>query len=263
MSAKPNAFCIVSPGQVAFAVIMIALGIIGLIKGDFAAIWQPVSKTLPGREALAYFCAVICVAGGLGLLWRRTAVFAARVLLIFALLWLLLLRVPGLFFNFGVDVWWACCKTAVVAAAAWVLYVWFATDSDRRWLGFAAGETGLRIARVLYGVALIPFGLAHFLYLNATAPLVPKWLPWHVAWAYFTGGAFIAAGVAIIIGLFARLAAVLVALEIGLITALVWVPIVLGRPNAFQWSEFVVSCALIAGAWVMAESYGRGLKVES
>src|SRR6516164_2046393 len=145
---------------------MVALGILGLSKGDFAVIWQPVPKSLPGRETLVYLCALISLASGVGLVWQRTAAIAARVLLLWFLLWLLLLRLPAFARGFTVDVYWAACQTAVMLSAAWVLYNWFATKWDKQKLGLAAGENGLRIARVLYGLALIPFGLAHFTYLK-------------------------------------------------------------------------------------------------
>src|SRR5258708_21182244 len=98
------------------------------------------------------------------------------------------------------------------------------------------------MARLLDGVAVIPFGLAHFIYLQATAPLVPAWLPAHVAWAYFTGGTFVAAGIAVLIGVYARLAATLSALQIGLFTLLGWVPSVVSAADAPPWGQFLASC---------------------
>ena len=221
---------IAGAGHAVFAATLIALGVMGLIQRDFAPIWQPVPASVPGRGVLIYLFALVPLACGIGLFLQRTAAAAARVLLAFLLLLLLLLRLPHLFVSFTVDVWWAACKTAVMVAAAWVLY----------------------------GLALIPFGLAHFLYLQQTAPLVPGWLPAHVAWAYFTGATFIVAGVAVLTGVSARLAAALSVVQMGLFTLLVWVPIVAAGPNASQWAEFVVSWALTAGGWVVADSY-RGV----
>jgi uncharacterized membrane protein len=236
---------------------MIWLGVWGLSKGDFVQVWQPVPTWVPAREALAYLCAFISLASGIGLLWRRTAATSARVLFASLMVWLLVLRLPNLFFQTPlVLVGWTFGSTAVMAAAAWVLYVWFAGDRDRQLVGLFADERGVRIARVLYGVSLIPFGLAHWMYIDATTVLIPNWLPWHVAWAYFTGATFIAAGLGVALGVFPRLAAALSTLQLALFGLIVWVPRVLaGAVTDFQWGEFVVTCALTAGAWVIADSY--------
>ena len=143
---------IASVGHVLFAATMIALGILGLLKGDFTVIWQPVPDGLPARVVLIYLCAIISLASGIGLFLQRAAAPAARVLTAYLLLWLLLLRVPGIFLASNVGTWWPAAQVAVMLAAAWVLCVWFATDWDKQHLSFAIGDKGLRIARVLYGL---------------------------------------------------------------------------------------------------------------
>lgn len=114
----------------------------------------------------------------------------------------------------------------------------------------------MRIARVIYALALIAFGLSHYAYAKDTATLVPAWLPVHLFWVYFTGTAYLAAGLAVLSGMFARLAATLVTVQMAGFTLLIWAPYVAtGHPDAGQWSEFVDSWVISAAAWVMADSY--------
>lgn len=248
---------IASVGHGVFAAVMIAIGILGLIHGEYAAIWDGVPKAFPGREVLPYLSSMVALGCGLGLLWPRSAAVAARVLLGYLLLWMLIFKgryillaplQEGSYQSTG--------ENAVIVAGAWVLYAWSTGDWDRRHLGFATGDRGVRIARVFYGLAMLAFGLSRFFYLELTAPLIPAWIPGHVFWAYFTGTAYLAAGVAILAGMAARLAALLSALQMAGFLLLVWLPIVLaGKMSDFNWGEVVVNCALVAGAWVVVDSY--------
>jgi uncharacterized membrane protein len=258
-SSEEQAQCTAGPGKTAFAVMLVALGVLGIVKHDFTPLWNPVPDGVPARSLLVYLCAGLSLTSGIGLLWSRTAVVAARILLAGQLLWFLLLRIREVILSPTFGVFWPVFITAVFVAAAWVLYHCFSTEWDRRHLGLIAGNTGRRMARVLYGLSTIFFGLAHFIDPKDTLVLEPHWLPWHVFWVYFFGCTFIAAGIAVLIGLFARLAVALSVVQLALFTFLVWVPIVAaGSKNAFQWSETILSFALTAAAWVVAESY-RGI----
>jgi uncharacterized membrane protein len=248
-----------SVGHAVFAGTLVALGILGLVEGHFAPIWDSVPKGLPGREALVYLCGFISLTCGLGLLWQRTAPAAARVLFVYLLLWLLAFKLRFILTGPLVEgSYQSCGETAVMVAGAWVLYAGCAAESDRRRLPFAVGARGVRLAGILYGLALIAFGLSHFFYLNLTAPLVPAWLPVATFWAYFTGAAYIAAGLAMIVNVAARLAATLVAIQMGVITLLVWIPILAaGSKDPSQWSETILSWALTAAGWVVADAYRK------
>jgi len=248
---------ILSPGHVLFAAMLIAFGIAGLVEGHCTALWQPVPDALPGGALLPDLCSLVALGGGLGLLWPRSATPAAALLtLVLGAWWLifcgpLIVRAPLVevsYQNAG--------ETAVLLSAAWVLWTALERRPHAGALRFITGPLGLRAARVLYGLALIAFGLSHFAYLELTAPLVPAWLPGPVGWAYFSGAAYLAGGLAILTRICAGLAAALMTLEMALLTLLVWVPLAIAhRLSDFQQGEFALSAALTTATWVVADSY--------
>src|SRR5258708_33511284 len=83
------------PALTLFAVGMIGLGILALVYGDFAMVWQPVAPWIPGRTVLAYASGLIMLFGGVGLLITATAAWSARILFPYLIVWLLL-KVPAL-----------------------------------------------------------------------------------------------------------------------------------------------------------------------
>src|SRR5271154_2021969 len=129
---------IASVGHALFAATFIALGILALIKGDFTPVWSPVPKAIPAREIVIYLSAIISLASGLGLLFKRTAALAAGVLVASLLLWILFFRVPAIFHApTKLDPWFGLGETAVMVAGAKVLYAWFAADPNQHRLSFA------------------------------------------------------------------------------------------------------------------------------
>ena len=149
------------PALTLFAVGMIGLGILALAYEDFALVWQPVASWIPGRTALAYASGLLMLLAGAGLLVRATAAWSARLLFPYLIVWLLL-KVPALLMAPQMEaVWLGVGELAVLLAGGWVLFARLAGLQEGSPLSFATGQNGLRIARILYAVALIPIGLSH------------------------------------------------------------------------------------------------------
>jgi len=247
----------IRPSRAVFAAMLIGLGIMGVVYGNASEIWQPIPKTLPGRAALIYLCSVIEVGTGIGLLLRPSAILACRVLLPFLLLWLTLLKLPVLFRAPQVMVGWESFgEVAAISAGAWCLFAAHAGAWERRHLKFAVGEDGVRAARLLFIAALPMFGLAHFVYHDLTASLVPKWMGSPLGWTYLTGTASLAAAAGMLFAICPRLAANLEAAMLWIFTLLVWVPrVASGSRDQGDWAELLTSGAIAAGAWLVADTY--------
>jgi uncharacterized membrane protein len=243
------------PALTPFALGMIGLGILALVYGDFALVWQPVAPWIPGRTILAYASGLLMLLGGIGLLLKPTAAWSARILFPYLIVWLLL-KVPALLVAPQMEaVWLGFGELAVLMAGGWVLFVKLAGPREGSPLTFATGENGIHLARMLFAVSLIPIGLSHIVYVKQTAELVPAWLPYRVGWAYLTGAGQIACGLGVLFSIFPRVAATAEAGMISLFTLLVWGPAILAAPTArLPWTAFFISWAIASAAWVVAQN---------
>jgi uncharacterized membrane protein len=77
---------------------------------------------------------------------------------------------------------------------------------------------------VFYAAPIAAFGTEHFTITKEIASLVPRWIPWHLFWAYFVGACFIAAGFSLVTRIKTRLAASLLALTFFLFVVLMDAP---------------------------------------
>jgi uncharacterized membrane protein len=250
--------CTQQPARTLFAVGMIGLGILALIYGDFAMVWQPVAPWIPGRPALAYASGVIMLFGGIGLLFRSTVAWSIRILFPYLIVWMLL-KVPALVVAPKMEaVWLGFGELAVLMTGGWVLFATLSGVREGSPLAFLTGECGIRMARILFAVSLLPIGLSHIVYVKQTAELVPAWLPYREGWAYLTGAGQIASGLGVLFSIFPRVAATAEAGMISLFTLLVWAPAIVAAPKArLPWTAFFISWAIASAAWVVAQTSGR------
>src|SRR3984893_19458839 len=243
------------PALTLFAVGMIGLGILALVHGDFALVWQPVAPWIPGRTILAYGSGLIMLLGGVGLLLRPTVTWSVRILFPYLIVWLLL-KVPAVLVAPQMEaVWLGFGEIAVLLAGGWVLFATLAELREGSPLTFARGANGIRLARMLFAVSLIPIGLSHLVYVKQTVELVPAWLPYRVGWAYLTGAGQIACGLGVLFSILPRVAAWAEAGMISVFTLLVWGPAIVAAPKTrLPWTAFFISWAIASAAWVVAQN---------
>jgi uncharacterized membrane protein YphA (DoxX/SURF4 family) len=218
-AAASYAPTMLNAGWIALAAAMLGLGMLGFITGDFALNWQPVPAWVPARTTLAYVTAAVFWTLGAGLLVDRYKQTFAIATAVAFFVWAVLLHGPGV------------VRDPLFA----------------RWSVLAA--------RIAFGVSLPIFGLSHWAYAQFTADMIPAFIPAHLFWAYFTGAGHIAAGVAILTGVFAHLGAILFAVMVSGFVLLLHVPRVIGDPGSRnEWTMLVIALTITAAAWCAAGS---------
>jgi uncharacterized membrane protein len=223
---------------------MIGLGGLGVAFADFVLEWTPVPDHLPARMAIAYVHGIILILAGLGLLFDRTVRPAALTLTAVWLVWALL-HVPLVIASWRGGIGGQAESLAMASGLLLLAAVSGPTSERTRFEAL--------IARYGFAICMPAFGIVHFLYPAAVASWVPGYLPWHIFWAYFTGVAHCAAGLAILSGVLARLAARLFAIMLSSWVLMLHIPrVAAALHDRHEWTTLFVALVLTGLAWVLA-----------
>jgi len=166
------------------------------------------------------------------------------------------LHLPRVLFRpMDVGRWLGLCENLTLVCGGWILALAVSRHGPvtpvKVW-------SSPRLPQLLYAGACVVFGVSHFVYADATAGMVPAWLPYRIGFAYLTGAGHLAAGLAMLSGVVPGVAATL---EAGMITSfvlLVHIPGVISDPHSrLQWTMLSVASALAGSAWLVAGSLRR------
>jgi hypothetical protein len=227
-------------GRHVFGVAALAIGLITLAWHD--------SHQL---RYIVYAASAALIFGGAAIQFRRAAKTGAAVLSA-AYLVFTLLCVPGIVAAPRIyNSWGNFFEQFSLLTGAAIVYALLSSA----W----STETLNRIGRFLLGICAASFTLEQAFYLDATAHLVPKWIPpSQMFWAVTTTVSFALAAVALLANRMALLAARLLTMMIVSFGLLVWVPLVFSDPHSHaNWSENAETFAIAGATWILADRLGE------
>jgi hypothetical protein len=191
-SAVPPRFVTVTnalwiPGRILFSLSIVALGfetiVCARVGGHSLGSGPPVIPCIPWLPAIPLIAGIfgsIWAICGIGLLARR-GLLAARTLGSLLVLSALVMILPKYLMASGNILLRSALFQALALAAIALLQP--GRDPAPEWLE--------RTGRFLLGLALVTFGLDHFLALQDTSALLPQWIPLHEIWVEICGVALV------------------------------------------------------------------------
>jgi hypothetical protein len=200
-----------------------------------------------GGRGIVYIAGAAQILGGAAIQFGRTAKTGAAILgavyFVFALLCVPRIVAKPQTYNS----WGNFFEQFSLATGAAIVY-WRSSS-------FCSPNTLTRIGRILFGLCGASFATEQAVYLQATATLVPKWLPpSQTFWAVATTVAFALAAAALLTNRMALLATRLLTMMIVSFGLLVWIPLLLSTPHRHtNWSETAETFAIAGATWILAD----------
>src|SRR6185437_12059675 len=187
-------------GRIFYGVAIAATGLLTVYYRDFPYYFIPPHHVwLTDHVAAIYLSGALLFAAGAWIVWGERLApvclsLAAALVLIFCFYFIPYeLSTSAIYMHYGA--WENAAKELALAGGALVV-------------------AGLKIGRVLFALAIISFGVDHYVYAHEATGYMPTWIHHQLFWIYFTGTCLLGSGIAILLKIRVRLAATLLGIMI-------------------------------------------------
>ncbi|MBN1637736.1 MAG: DoxX family membrane protein [Ignavibacteriales bacterium] len=110
-----------------------------------------------------------------------------------------------------------------------------------------------KIAKIIYAIPMLAFGIMHFIYADAMTGAVPSFIPGGIFWVYLTGIALVTAAISIVTGILTRPASLLLALMLFIFMVTIHLPGMFSETTRqASMLPFLKDMGLAAGALLIA-----------
>ena len=140
----------------------------------------------------------------------------------------------------------------VAGAVIFLIGLWTARGEIARAHGL---DKVVALANVCFAMPLAAFGAEHFASATAISGMVPKYMPWHLFWAYFVGVALLAASLSIATRIQVRWSGLLFGMMMLTFVAMLdfpGIPANIHKYNRIFWVLFCREPSFAAGGWMLA-----------
>lgn len=249
LSASRGFDKLIALAGVLYAAPLAVFGTQHLIVAQFIMLMVPV--WMPGRLFWAYFVGIALIAAALSIVLKKYAWLSASLLATMIFLFVLLIHLPNVAKEPGNRIFWtvAIRDTAFSAGALTLAAIQMREWNARR------SDAFILITRFVIAITVLFFGIEHLLH-PEFAPgvplekMTPAWVPFVRFWGYLVGVVLLFAGPAMLVRKFARISAISVGVVMILITAFLYLPILLmasQTPALVEGVNYVADTLMFGG----------------
>ncbi len=235
-------------GLILFAVSLAGLGLLQIASGEILA-GRPMAwpENIPGKNAMAVLTGLMLFAAGVSAPMKKLPV-----LTLVAGLWILLYAASrNLFFIVShLDYGFMLTNTGKsLTLGGGALLVAAVLSPQKTASSFVDGllKRAVTIERLFIGFFFFASGVQHFLFGEFVKSLVPGWIPGALFWTYFAGAALCLAGLGLLTGIKAQLAAAISAWMVFVWLLVLHIPRAVGPFNNLNEWTAVCEATFVSG----------------